>query len=109
MVNDTTCRGYEAAEDQAGRVRALQDENAQLQRAVASHAVVDQAIGVVIAVGRLTPEQAWDVLRNVSQHTNIKLRRVAELLLELARTGQLPTNIRAELKRRLDHPPPPQG
>jgi AmiR/NasT family two-component response regulator len=109
VVSDTTSRNYEAAEDQAGRAKELQDENAQLQRAVASHAVVDQAIGVVIAIGRLTPEQAWDVLRNVSQHTNIKLRHVAELLLEWARTGQLATDIRTELKRQLDHPPPPQG
>ncbi|MFF3418182.1 ANTAR domain-containing protein [Streptomyces sp. NPDC002698] len=40
----------------------LLNRNAQVQQAIHSHAVVDQAVGVVLAVGRLTPDQAWDVL-----------------------------------------------
>ncbi|MFD5518837.1 hypothetical protein [Streptomyces sp. NPDC127066] len=35
-----------------------------------------QAIGVVLAIGQPTPEQGWDVLREVSQRTDIKLRHV---------------------------------
>ncbi|MBV1941160.1 ANTAR domain-containing protein [Streptomyces sp. BV286] len=84
------------------QVEELRDENAQLQEAVHSHAVVDQAIGVMIAVGQLTPFQGWEVLREVSQRTNIKLRNVAELVVEWPRTGELSAGIRAELEQQLD-------
>ncbi|MGW6485682.1 ANTAR domain-containing protein [Streptomyces sp. NPDC055056] len=80
---------------------SLSEENAQLRHAVRSHAVVDQAIGVLLAVGTLTPDQGWDVLREVSQRTNIKLRHVAELLVEWARTGKLAADIQTELDQQL--------
>ncbi|MFF7238147.1 ANTAR domain-containing protein [Streptomyces collinus] len=41
----------------ADRIGELQAEVAQLREAVASHAVVDQAIGMVVALGRMTPEE----------------------------------------------------
>ncbi|WP_413759311.1 ANTAR domain-containing protein [Streptomyces sp. MMBL 11-3] len=92
-------------------MRELQQENTQLHEAVRSHAVVDQAIGVVIATGRLRPEQGWNALVGVSQHTNIKLRHVAELVVEWARTGHLASDVRAELEQQLDraHAPRPRG
>lgn len=73
----------------------LQDKNAQLHEAIRSHAVVDQAIGVVLAIGQLAPEQGWEVLKDVSQHTNIKLRHAAELIIQWARTGDLCADIRS--------------
>ncbi|WP_436800932.1 ANTAR domain-containing protein [Streptomyces avermitilis] len=82
-------------------VLRLEGENLQLREAVRSHALVDQAIGVVLAVGQLTPEQGWEVLRNISQKTNIKLRHVAELIVDWARTGELPAEIRSQLEREL--------
>ncbi|MGW0572978.1 ANTAR domain-containing protein [Streptomyces tauricus] len=93
------------------RVEELRDENAQLHEAVRSHAVVDQAIGVVIVLGRLTPEQGWDVLREISQRTNSKLRHVAQHLVDWARTGQLDPDLHKELQQQLDRerPPHPQG
>ncbi|MGW6012897.1 ANTAR domain-containing protein [Streptomyces sp. NPDC055210] len=85
------------------RVGELRDhENAQLQEALHSHAVVDQAIGVVITLGRLTPEQGWEVLREVSQRTNIKLRTIAHCVVESARTGQLPADVHTELLQQLE-------
>ncbi|MFD5632303.1 ANTAR domain-containing protein [Streptomyces sp. NPDC127072] len=83
------------------QVGELREENAQLHEALRSHAVVDQAIGVVLALGQLTPEQGWDVLKEVSQRTNIKLRHVAELLVDWARTGDLNSDVRTELDRQL--------
>ncbi|MET9896237.1 ANTAR domain-containing protein [Streptomyces sp. NPDC006465] len=53
--------------------------------------MVDQAIGVILAAGQLTPDQGWDVLREVSQRTNTKLRHVSEQIIDWARTGQLCT------------------
>jgi hypothetical protein len=40
------------------RIRHLESQVSQLQQAATSHAVIDQAIGVIVAVGRMTPEEA---------------------------------------------------
>ncbi|MFE1252052.1 ANTAR domain-containing protein [Streptomyces sp. NPDC058735] len=88
------------------RILALQEEVHQLKAAVVSHAVVDQAIGMVMALGRLSPDQGWAVLKEVSQHTNIKLRSVAELILVWGRTGIMPEQIRAALEDALDRTGP---
>ncbi|MCI3928552.1 ANTAR domain-containing protein [Streptomyces sp. AN091965] len=84
-------------EERAGRVAALQEEIAQLQRAVDSHAVVDQAIGVVMAWSGVRPETAWEVLRDVSQNTNTKLREVAEHVVRWPRGGGLPEQVRVAM------------
>ncbi|GAA5030132.1 ANTAR domain-containing protein [Streptomyces siamensis] len=96
--------------------RRLREEIDQLKAAVTSHAVVDQAIGMMVALGRVTPEQGWDVLREVSQHTNIKLRAVAEMIIVWGQQGELPADVRAVLEETLDKygpteipgAPPPQ-
>jgi hypothetical protein len=90
-------------EGATGRIRQLEDEVAQLRQAVESHAVIDQAIGVVVAVGRTTPAEAWDMLREVSMCTNIKLRHVAELVIAWGQTGDLAAEVREELSLRLRH------
>nr|WP_232107687.1 MULTISPECIES: ANTAR domain-containing protein [Streptomyces] len=86
----------------------MEDEVAQLKEAMTSHAVVDQAIGMVVALGRVTPDQGWAVLKEVSQHTNIKLRTIAELILIWGRDGEMPPEIRAELEDALDRYGPTQ-
>lgn len=63
--------------------------------------VIDQAVSVLIAVGRMTSAEAWDVLRETSMRTDIKLRNVAELLVEWGRSGALCADIRTELNRQL--------
>ncbi|MEV8127996.1 ANTAR domain-containing protein [Streptomyces sp. NPDC085944] len=79
----------------------LQEQVRQLKEAVVSHAVVDQAIGVVVVIGGVTPDEGWSVLKEVSQHTNIKLRNVAETVLIWGRTGVMPPEILAALEDRL--------
>ncbi|MGW7387014.1 ANTAR domain-containing protein [Streptomyces sp. NPDC054794] len=90
------------------RIFELEEEVDQLKEAVVSHAVVDQAIGMMVALGRVTPDQGWWVLKEVSQHTNVKLRNVAELILIWGRTGDMPRDIRAELEGVLDRHGPTQ-
>ena len=90
------------------RIFALQEEIDQLKEAVASHAVVDQAIGMVVALGRVSPDEGWAVLKDVSQHTNIKLRNVADLILIWGRSGDIPKEIRVELEEALDRYGPTQ-
>ncbi|MYW63456.1 ANTAR domain-containing protein [Streptomyces sp. SID8379] len=79
------------------RITVLQDEVRQLHQAIASHTVVDQAIGVVIALGGLTPDQGWDVLKEVSQHTNTKLREIADQVVRWTNRGWLPDDTRQAL------------
>ena len=60
------------------------------------------------ALGRVGPDEGWQVLKEVSQHTNIKLRNVAELILIWGRSGAMPEEIRAELEDALDRFGPTQ-
>ncbi|WP_338702825.1 ANTAR domain-containing protein [Streptomyces sp. Q6] len=85
--------------DDAARVVELENQVEQLKRAVHSHAEIDQAMGVVAAVGRIPPAEAWDVLREVSMRSNTRLRSVAGQLIEWARTGELDDGVRGELER----------
>ncbi|MEU0970923.1 ANTAR domain-containing protein [Streptomyces sp. NPDC005917] len=96
------------SESETDAILHLQEEIDQLKEAVTSHAVVDQAIGMVVALGRVTPDEGWEVLKEVSQHTNVKLRNVAELILIWGRTGDMPARIRAELEDALDRYGPAQ-
>ncbi|MEU7055907.1 ANTAR domain-containing protein [Streptomyces sp. NPDC046197] len=80
----------------------LHEELDQLQRALTSHAVIDQAIGAVVTLGRIPPEDAWCVLREVSQRTNTKVRTVAEHVLKFAQGGALSDTELEEFRRALD-------
>ncbi|MEU8849265.1 ANTAR domain-containing protein [Streptomyces sp. NPDC048564] len=94
--------------DGTDRIIELEEEVEQLKEAMVSHAVVDQAIGMIVALGRVAPEQGWAVLKDVSQHTNIKLRHVAELILIWGRDGEMPPEIRVELEEALERYGPTQ-
>jgi GAF domain-containing protein len=56
----------------------------RLQRALASRAVIDQAIGIIRSRSGATAEQAFERLTRISQTENIKLYAVAERLVEEA-------------------------
>ncbi|KUL71518.1 MULTISPECIES: ANTAR domain-containing protein [unclassified Streptomyces] len=94
--------------DDSARIAELEAEVDQLRHAVGAHAVVDQAIGMVVALGRVAPDQGWAVLKDVSQHTNIKLREVAELIIRWGREGEMPAGIRVELQEALERHGPTQ-
>ncbi|MFR0355589.1 ANTAR domain-containing protein [Streptomyces sediminimaris] len=77
----------------------LEAECAQLGHAIASHATVDRAIGAIVVLGRISPEEAWRALRDVSQRTNTKLRTVAEHVMAFAMGADMPEPERIELQR----------
>ncbi|MGW2938707.1 ANTAR domain-containing protein [Streptomyces sp. NPDC001156] len=79
----------------------LQAEMEHLKQAVTSHAIVDQAIGALVVLGQVPPEEAFEALRDVSQRTNTKLRVVAEEVLQFALGGTLPDPQLTELRRAL--------
>ncbi|MFA3843320.1 ANTAR domain-containing protein [Streptomyces aureus] len=59
------------------------------------------SIGVVIAVGHVSADESWDILREVSRNTNVKVRRVAELVIEWGRIGSPCADVRHELERQI--------
>jgi hypothetical protein len=60
---------------------------AQLRDALAMREVIGQAQGILMERDRISARQAFDVLRRASQHLNIKLRDVAQKLVD---TGEEP-------------------
>ena len=58
-----------------------------LERALESRGVIDQAKGIVMAERRCTADEAFQVLVEVSQRTNRKLRDVAEELVSMTASG----------------------
>jgi GAF domain-containing protein len=54
----------------------------QLAQAMSSRAVIDQAIGVLIAQRQVTAREAFQELSRQSQNTNVKVRDIAAGLLE---------------------------
>lgn len=78
--------------------RQSQDEViGQLRAAMSSRAVIDQAIGIVMARYRCGPDDAFRVLRRMSNDRNVKLRVVAENLVSSfgpGRDGRLPVRFR---------------
>jgi hypothetical protein len=63
----------------------LQSLCRDLQQALLSRDVIGQAKGILIERLKITPEDAFDLLRRSSQHLNVKLRDVAR---GLAQTGE---------------------
>jgi GAF domain-containing protein len=83
--------------------RNARDKAENLQVALESRAVIDQAKGVLIERFRITPDQAFQLLAQVSMRVNRKVRDVAD---ELVLTGELPLDQpRGEGRRSAQHRP----
>jgi len=65
--------------------RAEMSEN--LQHALASRALIDQALGIIMSQNRCTADDAFDILRTTSQNRNVKIRDIAVALV-VAVSGQ---------------------
>ncbi|MFF1319565.1 MULTISPECIES: ANTAR domain-containing protein [unclassified Streptomyces] len=79
----------------------LRGKNKQLEQALVSRAVIDQARGMVMVLAPCSSERAWDLLVDVSQHCNIKLRDVAAALVATTKGQEFPEAIRREWARAL--------
>lgn len=75
------------------KISCLRGEIHQPQEAVVSHAVIDPAIGVVMAVGGLRPDQGIGVLTAVSRRTGIGLPTIAGLLVDRPGIDRLPDDL----------------
>ncbi len=60
----------------------------QLREAMASRAVIEQAKGVLMAQHKVAADVAFDLLRAASMQRNIKLRTLAQEVVETGQLGQ---------------------
>ncbi|MFF4902893.1 ANTAR domain-containing protein [Streptomyces sp. NPDC001068] len=86
----------------ADKIARLSEENAQMQQAVASHAVIDQALGVLAAVWQVPPHDGWEMLREVSQSLNIKLHAVAAEVVDWPLGRPMSQSVARELDIRVE-------
>ena len=80
-------RADEFAKDASGaltlslRMASCADQNDQLRSSIVSRAVIDQALGVIMATERCPQDKAFALLRTVSQNTNVKIRDLAATIV----------------------------
>ncbi|MFC8193874.1 ANTAR domain-containing protein [Streptomyces sp. NPDC057298] len=113
-MNASACRGFhrshpdddadpttpaEDAEDAEGWRREAQ----QLRRAMKSRPTIDMARGILMTTCSCSPDDAWEILVTVSQHSNTKLHQVAEAIVAAtARQEPLPERLQQHLAPALD-------
>jgi GAF domain-containing protein len=75
----------------AVRMAERTEMSQHLQTALASRAVIDQALGILMGQNRCPAAEAFDILRTASQNRNVKLRDIAVQIVT-AVSGQPPAN-----------------
>ncbi|MEO5842811.1 MAG: GAF and ANTAR domain-containing protein [Acidimicrobiales bacterium] len=70
-------------------------KTANLIEALRTRELIGQAQGILIERERITADQAFDVLRRASQYMNIKLREVAENLIDTGEDPPIGPNARS--------------
>jgi AmiR/NasT family two-component response regulator len=63
------------------------DKRDTIEAALATREMIGQAQGILMERERITPDQAFDILRRASHHLNTKVRDVAQALVD---TGERP-------------------
>lgn len=71
------------------RISTCEDQNDQLRSSIVSRAVIDQALGVIMARERCPQDKAFAMLRSVSQNRNVKIRDLAARIVTQA-SGEPP-------------------
>jgi GAF domain-containing protein len=71
------------------RMASCADQNDQLRSSIVSRAIIDQALGVIMARERCPQDKAFALLRSVSQNSNVKLRDLAATIVTRA-SGEPP-------------------
>jgi hypothetical protein len=79
--------GAALAFSSAQSLEAEERHAANLRVALVTREMIGQAQGILMERERITADEAFDILRRASQHLNLKLREVAQTLIE---TGERP-------------------
>jgi hypothetical protein len=79
------------------QVAVLREEVAGLRRALESYSTIDMARGIVMASLSCSKEEAWLILVEVSQHTNVKLRDIARHIVASVAGEPVPRSVGAAM------------
>lgn len=90
IAADLLAQAFALAVDRVVALQESADKQANLEQAVDSHRLIGQAVGILVERHRLTTGQAFDRLKQASQRRNVKLREVAQRVIE---TGVDPENV----------------
>jgi len=82
IVADLLAQAFALAVDRVLAVDELADRQANLERAIESHRAIGQAVGILVERHRITPGEAFQQLRRASQDRNIRLREIAQRVIE---------------------------
>lgn len=82
VVGDLFVQAFALAVDRVVGLEAALKREEQLRAAIDAHRVIGQATGILMERYRLTAGAAFTRLRTVSQGRNVKLREIAERLIE---------------------------
>ena len=88
IVGDLLAQAFALAVDRVVAAGDFAEREEHLAKAIQSHRMIGQAIGILIERHRVSPAQAFDMLKRASQDRNIKLREIAARVIE---TGVEPT------------------
>ena len=88
IVGDLLAQALGQAVDRVVDRRDSAAKQEQLGQAIESHRLIGQAVGILIERHRTTPVEAFEMLRQASLHRNIKLREIAQRVVE---SGEEPT------------------
>jgi PAS domain S-box-containing protein len=82
IVADLLAQAFALAVDKVLLTEQAADQKGHLERAVESHRVVGQAVGILMERHRLTSHVAFQRLRSSSHNRNLKLRELADRVIE---------------------------
>lgn len=82
IAADLLAAAFAAALHQVTTTQRAADREANLQHAVESHRLIGQATGILVERHRVLPGEAFERLRRASQQRNLKLRDVAERVID---------------------------
>ena len=77
-----------------------------LQAALGTRELIGQAQGILMERERITATDAFHVLRRASQNLNVKLRDIAQTLVDTGQTGDPPPRTARGVAGRVVHPRP---
>lgn len=79
---DLLAAGLAAALQRLFAIHQASDRETNLHVAMVSHRLIGQATGILVERHRTPPTAAFERLRHASQHRNLKLRELAERVIE---------------------------
>lgn len=82
IVADMLAQSLALAVDRVLAAGEFADRQANLERAMESHRLIGQAVGILVERHRLTSDQAFAALRRASQDRNIRLRILAQRVID---------------------------